>query len=78
MKKWTLSAWDSNPGQQDGRRKQIHWAMAATKARLFLNDRAGDLLDKIFLRLKVAGIIVRSQYLAVSFVGKVEGSNPAT
>ena len=29
MKKHRWHAWDSNPGRQDGRRRQIHWAMAA-------------------------------------------------
>ena len=28
-KKHRWCAWDLNPGQQDGRRRQIHWAMAA-------------------------------------------------
>ena len=28
-KKLRWCAWDSNPGRQDGRRRQIHWAMAA-------------------------------------------------
>ena len=29
-------AWESNPGQQDGRRRQIHWAMVV----LILHDRS--------------------------------------
>ena len=28
--------WDSNPGRQDGRRRQIHWAMASALKLLFL------------------------------------------
>ena len=28
-KKHRWCAWDSNPGQQDGRRRRIHWAIAA-------------------------------------------------
>ena len=29
-KKHRWFAWDSNPGRQDGRRRRIHWAMAAS------------------------------------------------
>ena len=29
LKKCRWHAWESNPGQQDGRHRQIHWAMAA-------------------------------------------------
>ena len=30
LKKCRWCAWNSNPGQQDGRRRRIYWAMAAT------------------------------------------------
>ena len=32
LKKHRWCAWDSNPGRQDGRRRRIHWAMAAPHA----------------------------------------------
>ena len=34
-KKRSWCAWDSNPGQQDGRRRQTHWAIAAPLNNLF-------------------------------------------
>ena len=34
MKKHRWHAWDSNPGRQNGRRRRIHWAMAAPLYRL--------------------------------------------
>ena len=37
LKKRRWCAWDSNPGRQDGRRKRIHWAMAAPLKRLFFD-----------------------------------------
>ena len=35
LKKHRWSAWDLNPGPQDGRRRQNHGAMAATKKTIF-------------------------------------------
>ena len=35
IKRWY--AWDSNPGGHDGRRRRIHWAMAAPKIKYFLS-----------------------------------------
>ena len=35
--KWCV--WDWNPGRQDGRRRRIHWAMAATQWHLLLTIR---------------------------------------
>ena len=35
MKKHRWCAWDSNPGRQDGRHRQIHWAMAAPHKQMF-------------------------------------------
>ena len=37
-KKHRWCAWDSNPGRQDGRRRRIHWAIAAPLSFIFLQD----------------------------------------
>ena len=36
IKRWC--AWDSNPGGHDGRRRRIHWAMAAPKIKYFFKQ----------------------------------------
>ena len=38
LKKHRWCAWDSNPGRQDGRRRRIHWAIAAPLSFIFLQD----------------------------------------
>ena len=38
-KKHRWCAWDSNPGRQDGRHRQIHWAMAAPEIK-YLSTKA--------------------------------------
>ena len=38
-KKHRWCAWESNPGRQDGRRKQIHWATAAPRETTFFMFR---------------------------------------
>ena len=42
-KKRGWCAWDSNPGQQDGRCRQIHWAMAAALICLVCTAPRGSL-----------------------------------
>ena len=36
MKKHRWHAWDSNPGRQDGKRRQFHWAMAAPPCHIII------------------------------------------
>ena len=54
MKKHRWRAWDSNPGQQDGRRRWFHWAMAAPQrlnifnVKFNLASKHASTKDKIF------------------------------
>ena len=38
VKKGSWCTWDSNPGPQDGRRRQNHGAMAATQIQKYLQN----------------------------------------
>ena len=47
------SAWDSNPGRQDGRRRRIHWAIAAPQFEVLLNTSEECFYNPRYFALKL-------------------------
>ena len=68
MKKHRWPTWDSNPGQQNGRRRQIHWAMAAPQ-KLHL------MFKHIPWSLVIAKLGVLEKYLLMIFSTKKKKCN---
>ena len=53
-KKRRWCAWDSNPGRQDGRRRQIHWAIAAPLVTAFFHNETPHQAQKLWPHFRLS------------------------